>query len=72
MTRTPKARFLKMKSLRYCVIDNALFWKDSSGILLTCLLKYEANKNLQEFHAGDCGGHLYWKSTADKILRASF
>lgn len=27
---------------------------------------------MQEFHAGDCGGHLYWKPTTNKILRASF
>jgi len=27
---------------------------------------------MKEFHAGDYGGHLYWKSTADKILRAGF
>eukprot|EP00253_Pinus_taeda_P006502 PITA_06502 len=27
---------------------------------------------MQEFHAGDCGGHLYWKSTVDKILRAGY
>eukprot|EP00253_Pinus_taeda_P009505 PITA_09505 len=27
---------------------------------------------MKEFHAGDCGGHLYWKSTADKILRVGF
>eukprot|EP00253_Pinus_taeda_P022496 PITA_22496 len=67
-----KARFLKMKSLRYCVVDNALFWNDNNGILLTCLLKDEAEKILQEFHARDCGGHLYWKSTADKILRVGF
>eukprot|EP00253_Pinus_taeda_P035115 PITA_35115 len=32
----------------------------------------ETDKALKEFHAGDCGGHLYWKSTADKILRAGF
>eukprot|EP00253_Pinus_taeda_P019583 PITA_19583 len=23
-------------------------------------------------HLGDCGGHLYWKSTVDKILRVGF
>eukprot|EP00253_Pinus_taeda_P008087 PITA_08087 len=27
---------------------------------------------MEEFHAGDCGGHLYWKSTVDKILRAGY
>ena len=44
----------------------------TSGILLNCLLNSEADKILGEFHAGDCGGHLYWKSTVDKILRAGF
>eukprot|EP00253_Pinus_taeda_P004841 PITA_04841 len=27
---------------------------------------------MKEFHAGDCGGHLYWKSTTDKVLRAGY
>eukprot|EP00253_Pinus_taeda_P034444 PITA_34444 len=27
---------------------------------------------MKEFHAGDCGGHLYWKSTTDNILRAGY
>eukprot|EP00253_Pinus_taeda_P003589 PITA_03589 len=27
---------------------------------------------MKEFHAGDYGGHLYWKSTADKILRVGY
>lgn len=71
LTRT-KARFLKMKSLRYCIIDNDLFWKDDGGILLNCLLKGEDDKIMQEFHVGDCEGHLYWKTTSDKILRAGF
>jgi len=35
-------------------------------------LKDEADKILQEFHARDYGGNLYWKSTADKILRVGF
>lgn len=44
-----------MKSMKYYIIDNALFWKDSGGILLNCLLKDEANKVMQESHEGDCG-----------------
>lgn len=71
LSRTKK-RFLKMTSSKFCILDNVLFWKNHEGILLNCLLKEEANKTLQEFHAGDYGGHLYWKSTADKILRAGF
>jgi len=56
-----------MKSMRYFIIDNALFWKDNGAILLKCLLKAEADKIMQEFHARNCGGHLYWKTTTDKI-----
>jgi hypothetical protein len=49
-----------------------LYWKDPGGILLNCLLKDEADKFLQDFHAGDYGGHLSWKTTANKILRTGF
>ena len=58
--------------MKYCILDNVLFWKDHGGILLNYLLKDEADKVMQEFHAGDCWGHLYWKKTVDKILRAGF
>jgi len=36
------------------------------------LPEFDAEKVKQEFHEGECGGHLYWKSTANKILRAGF
>ena len=45
LSRT-KARYLKLKAIRFCILDNVLFWKDQSGILLNCLLKEEANKIL--------------------------
>ena len=48
-----------MKSLKFFIIDNALFWKNHEGIFLNCLLKEELDKILQEFHAGDYGGHIY-------------
>ena len=44
-----------MKSMKYCIIDDALFWKDNGGILLNFLLKYEVDKFIQEFHVGGCG-----------------
>ncbi len=58
--------------MKYFIIDNALFWKDNGGILLNCLSKDEDDKFMQEFHVGDCGGHLYWKTIIVKILRAAF
>ena len=27
---------------------------------------------MQEFHKGECGGNLYWKTTTHKILRDGF
>lgn len=71
LSRTKK-RFLKMKASKFCILDDALIWKNHDGILLNCLTEDETNKVPKEFHAGDCGGHLYWKSTADKILRDGF
>jgi hypothetical protein len=53
-----KARFLKLKDLKYCILNGNLYLKDARGILLNCLLKDEADKVMQEFHEGDCGGHL--------------
>eukprot|EP00253_Pinus_taeda_P020351 PITA_20351 len=67
-----KARFTKLKSLRYFVYDQNLFWKDAGGILLNCLIEEEADKVIDEFHKGDCGGHHYWKATANKVLRAGY
>jgi len=55
-----KARFLKLKALKFCILEGNLYWKDPGGILLNCLLKDEFDKVLQEFHAGDCGGDLSW------------
>jgi len=36
------------------------------------MLRDDAKRTMQEFHDGDSGGHLYWKTTANKILRAGF
>ena len=46
LSRT-KARFLKLKAVRFCILDNVLFWRDHSGILLNCLLKEEAENILE-------------------------
>jgi hypothetical protein len=67
-----KARFLKLKAAKFCIVNGMLYWKDPGGILLSCLTEDEAKKTIQEFHKGDCGGHHYWKTTVHKILRAGF
>jgi ribonuclease HI len=67
-----KARALKLKAVKYCLIDQTLYWKDPIGLLLRCLDPQEAQKVMFDFHSGLCGGHHFWKTTAHKVLRAGY
>jgi hypothetical protein len=67
-----KARDIKLKLVRYCLIDQVLYWKDTLGVLLRCLNPLEAQKVTLDFHGGLCRGHHFWKTTAHKILRAGY
>ena len=71
MTKT-KAISTKLKYYRYCIINGYLYWKDPGGILLNCLLETEVKEKIDEFHKKDCGGHLFWKKIAYKVLRSGF
>ena len=67
-----KKRALKLKAIKYCIIEQQLYWKDSSGLFLRCLDEDESQRVMIEMHKGACGGHLYWKSTMNKILRGGY
>jgi hypothetical protein len=67
-----KARALKLKAVRYCLIDQDLYWKDPLGVFLRCLDPQEAHKVIFDFHNGLCGGHHFWNTIAHKILRAGY
>jgi len=67
-----KARTLKLKAAKFCILNSALYWKDPGGVLLNCLVEEEAKQVIEDFHKGDCAGHLFWKTTANKILRAGY
>eukprot|EP00253_Pinus_taeda_P007895 PITA_07895 len=71
MTRN-KSRTLKLKAAKFCILNSALYWKDPGGVLLNCLVEEEAKQVMEDFHEGDCGGHLFWKTKANKILRAGY
>ena len=64
-----KARSVKLRSSRYCILNGYLYWKDPGGVLLICLLETEVKEKINEFHKRDCGGHLYWKTTVHKFLK---
>lgn len=67
-----KCRSLKLKAAKFFILNNALYWKDPRGVLLNCLIEDEAQQVMSDFHKGDCGGHLFWKTTANKVLRAGY
>lgn len=67
-----KSRSLKLKSLKYCIHNDSLYWKYQGGVLLNCLVESEAKEVMNDFHKGDYGGHLFWKTKVNKILRERF
>jgi hypothetical protein len=67
-----KARFLKLKATKFCVLDISLYWKDPGAILLNYLLEEDTERAIKEFHKGDYGEHNYWNTIAHKILRVGF
>ena len=54
------------------MLNSALYWKDLEVVLLNCLVEEEAQKVMHDFHKGDIGGHFFWKTTANKVLREGY
>jgi hypothetical protein len=67
-----KTRTIKMHAIKYCISEKRLYWKDSLGFLLVCLVESETEKVIIQFHEGVCGGHHAWRDMAYKIPRAGY
>ena len=67
-----RARSVKLKAAKFCILNQYLYWKDHGGVLLNCLLENESHHTVKEFHKGYCGGNHSWKVTTNKILRVRF
>ena len=63
---------MKLKATKFCILNNALYWKDPGGVLLNCLVEEEAKQVMEDFNKGYCGGNLFWKTTTNKILRSGY
>ena len=50
-----RARSVKPKAAKFCIIYQHLYWKDPGGILLNCLLKNEAQQIEKEYMKGIVG-----------------
>jgi hypothetical protein len=64
-----KVRALKLKSIKYYLVDQILYRKDPLGVILRCLDPQEAQKIMFDFHNSLWGGNHYWRTTTYKILR---
>jgi hypothetical protein len=53
---------------RYLLIREILYWQGVDTILRRCLTIDEADRVLNDYHSGTCGGHLSGISTAQKII----
>jgi hypothetical protein len=67
-----KFRSLKLRTVKYCIIDQFLFWKDPNGFLLRCVDEKEAEQIFYDLCHGVCRGHHHWKATTFKILRVGY
>jgi hypothetical protein len=67
-----KVRALKLKSIKYFLVDKILYWKNPLGVLLICLYPQEAQDFMFDSHDSLCGGHHYWRTMAYKILRVGY
>ncbi len=65
-------RSLKLKSLKYCILQEKLYWEYPGGILLDFINEIQMPEIINEFNRGICGGHQAWKATAYKILRVGY
>jgi hypothetical protein len=52
-----KDRMLKLHVIKYYISKIQLYWKDTLGFLLVCLVESETEKIINKFHEGMCEGH---------------
>lgn len=54
--------------MKYCIVNENLYWKDKLNILLLCLTESETEGAIEQFQEGVCGGHYAWKEKTYKII----
>eukprot|EP00253_Pinus_taeda_P008821 PITA_08821 len=64
-----KARTLKLKGTKFCIIKSTLYWKDPGGILLNCLVEEEAKTTVDDFHKASFGQHRWILTATDYFTK---
>jgi hypothetical protein len=65
-------RRIRHQAPRYLLIGDILYWWGVDTILHWCLTIDEADRVLNDYHSGACGGHLSGISTSQNIIRAGY
>ena len=67
-----EARKLKIRSIRFVLIQDVLYKRGFSLPYLRCLDKVEAEYVMREIHEGICGNHSRACSLVHKLVRAGY
>ncbi|KAJ9555927.1 hypothetical protein OSB04_010541 [Centaurea solstitialis] len=68
-----EARKVKIKASRYTIVENQLYRRSTSGLILRCISNpSQKSKILQEMHDGECGNHSGGRSLANRISRQGY
>jgi hypothetical protein len=67
-----KHRRVRYQARHYIILGDTLYRRGIDSIFRRCLTFDEAEKDLNDFHSGACGGHMSGYDTAQKILRAGY
>ena len=67
-----KARKLRLKAIRYTLLEGEVFRKSFSGPLLRFLMKEESQTVLRMIYSRECGNHSGGQSLAYKALTTGY
>ncbi|KAL2226706.1 UNVERIFIED_CONTAM: hypothetical protein Sindi_2029300 [Sesamum indicum] len=65
-------RRLKMRALRFTLVNEQLYKRTIEGPLLKCLDPERAEYVMREIHEGSCGNHSGGRSLAQKVIRQGY
>ena len=65
-------RRIRHQSQPYRIVGDTLYRIGVDSVLRRCLTLEEAEKVLNDYHSGACGGHMSGYATSQKILRVGY
>eukprot|EP00253_Pinus_taeda_P028642 PITA_28642 len=71
-TSCSKQRCIRYQAKDYVIVGDTLYRRVIDIVLRRCLNLEEAEKVLNDYHSGACGGHQSGYATAQKILRPGY